>query len=343
MLLALGLLASILLIGVLDAATGPVPDLTVLYLVPIAAATVYLGLGSGITAVVVAFVVEVVPLLLAQTHSTTLVLFDGFAHLLVRGAGVVLIDRLVRQLRQITELKQQRDTDLEIAREVHESLFTEPPDAPSDFEVGHRLEFLREVGGDYYYFADLDDSFFFCLGDISGKGVAAALFTVALSQSIASSLRGSIDLADVVRRVNRRMTYALPNDRFVTLFACTFTETHLAYTIAGHERPLLLHRNEEPRVLEGAVTIPLGISLDADIPTDRIEFGPGDLLLAVTDGVTESPPFSEHPGLLLEVFAGQATRGAQAVCDRVVEILDEAAGIRDDVAVICIGRSTGSP
>jgi serine phosphatase RsbU (regulator of sigma subunit) len=274
-----------------------------------------------------------------QEYSPVLVLTDGFAHLAVRALGVIVIDRLLRQLHKISELNEARESDLAIARQTHESFFAEPMEVPEGFEVGLRLEFLREVGGDYYLFSKLEDSFFLCLGDIAGKGVAAALFTAALSQNVISALRDATDVGQLVRRVNRRMAEVLPDDRFVTLFACTFDASSLTYAIAGHERPLLLQATGGIHVLDDAVTAPLGISADTEIAVRTVEFGQGDVLLAVTDGVTESPPFSLDPWRLQTVLTEQAGRGVQAVCDRVVELLAEAAAIRDDVAIVCIRRS----
>jgi serine phosphatase RsbU (regulator of sigma subunit) len=129
----------------------------------------------------------------------------------------------------------------------------------------------------------------------------------------------------------------------VTMFACLIDSAGLTYTIAGHERPMVLRRGGPAVELYEAVTMPIGISLDTPMPKNTIEFGVGDLILVVTDGVTDSPPFSKDPHRLSEVFAAQARLGAQAVCDRVVELLDEAGAIRDDAAVVCIQRVSGAP
>jgi len=337
--LAVVLVASVFLVGVLDVVTGPVLDLTVLYLLPIVVGTLYVGRGFGIAEVVLAFFVEVAPPLLVGSNSPMLVAVDGLTHLLVRGAGVFLIFGLARQLREITELKRVRDSELEIARQVQESFLTEPSQAPRGLDVGVRLEFYREVGGDYYHLAGLGNRFFVCLADISGKGVSAALFSAVLNQALTSALGQGSDLAAVVGVINQRLIGALPNDRFVTMFACMIEADSLTYSIAGHERPLVIRSAESVLTLDDAATIPLGIAEDLAVPTATIAFGVGDSILVVTDGVTESAPFAQDPHQLARVFAETVASGAQAVCHGVVEVLHEAAGVRDDVAVVCVQRS----
>lgn len=338
-LLAAVALAAVLAVGVLDTVTGPVLDLTVLYLVPIGIATVLLGVRMGLATVLLAFFVEVIPPLVLHAAPPFLVVADGLTHLFIRALGVLLVHRLMEQLRAFQALSRRHESDLDIARQVHSSFFADGLEPQRGFEIGRRLRFLREIGGDYYHFAEFDGGMFFCIADISGKGVSAALFTAALNQALATTLPELSSLADVVRVVNQRLAETLPSDRFITLLACVFRDEQVSYTIEGHERPLLLYRDGSLQVLDSATSPPLGVMGDADVTIDTVPFGPGDMLLAVTDGVTESSPFYRASDLLSRTFIDQSAYGPQAVCDRIVGMLDDE-GARDDVAVICIRRTS---
>lgn len=238
-------LVGVLGVGLLDVVTGPVLDLSVLYLILITVATGFVGLAAGLAIAVVAFVVEVIPLLSAGVFPSSLVLLDGITHFLVRAALVVALDRVLRQFNEIRALKAQRDFDFELAAQAHKALFSEPQTARDDLSISQRVEPIREIGGDYSHFADTTQGFFFCVGDIAGKGVSAALFTSALAQAVAQALRISPAVDAVLESVNARLTEVLPSDRFVTLFAAMIDDTGITYANAGHEPPLLYRNGDD--------------------------------------------------------------------------------------------------
>ncbi len=337
-----GSLVAVLGVGVLDVVTGPLPDLTVLYLIPIGVATVLLGRWAGLSAVVLAFLVEVIPLLREGAYSVGLVLFDGVTHLLVRGLAVVALDRVLSQFAEIRQLKAERDFDLDLAARVHANLFTPPKTARPDLEIGQRMEFLRELGGDYVHYADTADGLFLCVGDIAGKGASAALFTSVLDRALAEAIVVSSDVATVVSAANRRLAEALPDDRFVTLVAVLVGDSNITYANAGHEPPLIYRGGDHVSVdrLDAAGSIPLGIAPGAEVPTEVVPFSPGDVLLIVTDGVTESPPFMRGDEARLErLLLDAAPFGAQDVADSVFEAAaGSGSSLRDDVLVVAVGR-----
>ncbi len=340
----IGSIVAILAIGVLDIATGPLPDLTVLYLIPIGVATVVLGRTAGLSAAVLAFFVEVSPLLRVGTYPVGLVLFDGVTHLLVRGLAVVALDRVLSQLAEISELKAERDFDLDLAAQVHAALFTPPETARPELVIGQRMEFLRELGGDYVHYVDTADGLFLCVGDIAGKGASAALFTSVLDRAVSEAIALSPDVATVVKMANRRLAEALPDDRFVTLVAVLVDDSSITYANAGHEPPLLYRGGDRGRVerLDGAGSMPLGIEPDLEIAPESLVFSAGDVLLIVTDGVTESPSFMRGSKDRLEkLLRDAASGGAQHVADAVFDAAhSQGSPLRDDVLVVAIERKT---
>lgn len=338
----IGSLVAILGVGVLDVATGPLPDLTVLYLVPLGFVTVVLGQRAGLSAVALAFVVEVVPLLHEGAYPVGLVLFDGVTHLLVRGLAVVALDRVLSQLSEIRRLKAERDFDLDLAAQVHAALFTPPVTARPELEIGQRMEFLRELGGDYVHYVDTADGLFLCVGDIAGKGASAALFTSVLDRAVSEAIAVSTDVATVVKMANGRLAEALPDDRFVTLVAFLIDDSSITYANAGHEPPLLYRGggNDSVERLDAACLMPLGIVPEVEVSPESLRFSAGDVLLIVTDGVTESPPFMERDaGKLERLLQDAAPTGAQHVADVVFDAAyAHGSQLRDDVLVVAIER-----
>lgn len=338
----LACVVAILGVGVLDEVTGALPDLTILYLVPIVLSVLVLGLPSALSLVVIAFFVEVAAQLLVGLYPVGLVILEGVIHLLVRGVFAVGLDYTQRQLLTIRELKTESDFDLELAANVHESFFTAPATVRDDLALGLRIEFLRVVGGDYYRVADTPAGLFVCIADISGKGISAALFTGALDRAVSIALSRSSDVGEILQLLNASVSETLPNDRFVTCFACVVDDSGITYANAGHEPPLVFRRRPEPRVdsLEDAGGVPLGVLAENAIKPLRVPFLSGDIMLTVTDGVTESEAFSDDPHERLVILLKEsAAGGAQNVCDAVAAaVYSDERRPRDDVAVVAVER-----
>jgi serine phosphatase RsbU (regulator of sigma subunit) len=154
------------------------------------------------------------------------------------------------------------------------------------------LEPAEEVGGDLYDAFMLDaHRFFFMIGDVAGKGVPASLF-MALSKTLCknAALRTQIPLHELMMLVNTELSRENPADLFVTLVSGlldTRTGT-LELCNAGHGAPILLRHATAPYPLETPGGPPLCVLEDFVYVTDRVQLQLGDLVLLVTDGVTEA-------------------------------------------------------
>jgi serine phosphatase RsbU (regulator of sigma subunit) len=154
------------------------------------------------------------------------------------------------------------------------------------------LEPAEEVGGDLYDAFMLDTHrFFFMIGDVAGKGVPASLF-MALSKTLCknAALRTQIPLHELMMLVNTELSRENPADLFVTLISGlldTRTGT-LELCNAGHGAPILLRHAAAPCPLETPGGPPLCVLEDFVYATDRAQLQLGDLLLLITDGVTEA-------------------------------------------------------
>lgn len=330
---ALGIVALLVAVALLDRTTD-LFHLTMLYVVPIVIATYIFGLTGGLLTGVLALA-EVVGAH-SLRHSATL-LADISTDFVMFLFVVIVIDRLRFQLRTIRALEARRDLDLAIARDVQMRKLTPSP-TDDRFEVASAIHFVREVGGDYYRFDEATGRFFLFAGDISGKGMSAALFAALLDEAIGDALQIFDELDTLVQAVNRRMYDTMPGEMFVTMFFAILDDEEVRFVDAGHVHPLFFKAATGQTVeLSEAGTMPLGIEPSLRPVPARLPMASGDVLLICSDGVTESPALLHRPGLLESTFEGVATQGPRAVVDAVTA-LAESQGQTDDVTVICVKR-----
>jgi serine phosphatase RsbU (regulator of sigma subunit) len=186
--------------------------------------------------------------------------------------------------------KERLERELELARQVQQSLL--PRDFPqvSGFQFAARYEPARQVGGDLYDVIPLDgERFGVAIADVSDKGMPAALYMALTRSLMLAEARRETSPGEVLRRINRLLLELSQPGMFVTVFYAVVDRSAglLTYASAGHERPLLL-RGGELRELEGAGN-PLGI-----LPEEEFEIHEGivalqadDRLVLYTDGLAD--------------------------------------------------------
>ena len=191
--------------------------------------------------------------------------------------------------------REKLNREIEIAREVQERLFPQRlPEIRSLDYFGHCRTALG-VGGDYYdFFALPYGKLGVALGDVSGKGIAAALTMASLQASLrAEAMRAGDDLGSLIARVNNMVYDASTADRYATLFYAQFdpASRRLTYVNAGHCPPILLRASSGAHQIErldkagGTV-----VGLVPDMPYEQadIDLCHGDLLVVYTDGFSEA-------------------------------------------------------
>lgn len=305
-----------------------------LYAIPIILATLAFGIAGGLVTLVVA--VAAVGVTHSLLHSPT-VLADVVTDLMVFLFATISVDRLRSQLRTIRELEARRDFDLGIARDVQQRMLRVVPDDPR-LSIAYVLDYAREVGGDFYRFHEAGETLLLFTGDISGKGVSAALFATLVDEAIGDALAGPRELTEVAESMNRRLYDSMPADMFITMLFIAFEEDQIRYVNAGHVRPLISYAiTDEITELAFAASPPLGVGQDLGATVATSPFVSGDTLLICSDGVTESAALINQPDRLESTFRSVVKHGPQAVVDRLRD-LSESEGQRDDVTIICIRR-----
>jgi sigma-B regulation protein RsbU (phosphoserine phosphatase) len=161
----------------------------------------------------------------------------------------------------------------------------------SEFSLYATLKPAREVGGDFYDFFLIDENHLCtCIGDVSGKGVPAALF-MAITRTLIRALAGDdLSSAKIVTRVNEELHVHNKQNMFVTLFIgiLNLGNGTFNYTNAGHSPSYVLNDKKNPEPLKKIHGIPIGYSRENAYQEDTIQFEPGEILFMYTDGVTEA-------------------------------------------------------
>ena len=236
--------------------------------------------------------------------------------------------------------------EMEIAREVQERLFPHEVVPLSSLDYAGICKPAREVGGDYYDFLSLDDYHLaIALGDISGKGVSAALLMANLQAMLRIHAKShGPEAAEVVRDINALLCSATDQARFATLFYGVYDSIHhtLSYVNAGHNPPLLVRRTEEGaqvQRLRSTGTV-LGVFPGAEYRQDVVHLRQGDLLILYSDGITEAMDARQEffgDQRLEDLVSTLPHCSAKEVRDRIMDSVETFAAGRpqnDDITLI---------
>jgi len=202
--------------------------------------------------------------------------------------------RLMSAIADEVAQRERLNREVEIAREVQERLFpqTLPPITGIDYAGACRP--ALGVGGDYYDFLALPGGQLgIAIGDVSGKGIAAALTMASLQASLrGEATRAPENLAALMSNVNHLVYEASSSNRYATFFYGQYNPAtrQLSYVNAGHNPPMLFHKSagtwQISRLETGGTVVGLLESFPYEQGSLRIE--PGDLFIAFTDGISES-------------------------------------------------------
>lgn len=199
--------------------------------------------------------------------------------------------RSARSLREATAEKERIGSELRIARDIQQSMVPKsfpPYPERKDVDIFASLEPAKEVGGDLYDFNIRDGKLFFCIGDVSGKGVPAAL-VMAVTRSLFRIVSDHEDQPEViVMDINESLAEMNDSDMFVSLFVgvLELSTGLLRYCNAGHEDPLLIGKGVG--VLPSNSNIPVGVMSGWKYIGHEALVYPGTTIFMYTDGLTEA-------------------------------------------------------
>src|SRR5215210_3137846 len=263
-------------------------------------------------------------------------------------APAVQVAQLVRQQPQQAQERERIEQELRIARLIQQTLLPKHvPDRPG-YQVAAYYQPAREVGGDFYDFLDLDDGRLgLVVGDVTDKGVPAALVMATTRTMLRASAQRYDSPGAVLKRVNDVIVTDIPPNMFITcLYAILDTETgRLQYANAGHDLPYRRSSSGGGAEELRATGMPLGLLPGMSYEEKEIVLERGDSVLFYSDGLVEAhDPEREMFGFpRLQGLVGAHRSGGQAMVNFLLAELSRFTGEEweqeDDITLVTLERS----
>ena len=209
--------------------------------------------------------------------------------------SVVLVIRVITEQRKIMDAldasRKRMERELEFGREIQMSLLPTTLPGQTEFALYADTQPALEVGGDFYDYFYLNSSLIcFCIGDVAGKGVAAAILAAVTQTMVKNHSYVSHDPSEIIAHANREICERNRANMFVSLILAILDieSGELTYTNAGHNMPFLRRTDHIVTVMNQKHGPVLGIEPDVSYGKSVVKLACGDAIFAYTDGVTEA-------------------------------------------------------
>jgi serine phosphatase RsbU (regulator of sigma subunit)/anti-sigma regulatory factor (Ser/Thr protein kinase) len=267
--------------------------------------------------------------------------------LAAQAAPAVRVGQLVREQEAEIRSRERLEQELAVARLIQQNFLPRALPEAAGWSVAADYRPAREVGGDFYDFIELPDGRLgIVVGDVTDKGVPAALVMAATRSVLRASAQRLIEPGAVLERVNEHLVPDIPENMFVTCLYGVLDPVsgHLRFANAGHDLPYV--KTADGVVELRARGMPLGLMPGMAYEEKEATLAPGDSVLLHSDGVVEAhDPQRDMFGFprLKETMAGSA--GGQELIDRVLGDLEAFTGPdaeqEDDITMVTLQRSGG--
>lgn len=272
--------------------------------------------------------------------------FDDHDETLMNALGAHVAVAIERAHATEMQLDNERlEQSLKVASDIQMRMLPseEVPDG-AVFALRAHLRPARHVGGDLYDYFWTNDRLYFCIGDVTGKGVGAALVMAVTKTLFRAHATFQDDPAKLMSAVNTRVYEETDPAMFVTAF-CGFLDLRtgrLRYSNAGHDRPLIVSPGQSARRLESKSGLPLGVLPKFNYVAEELTLATGDALFLYTDGVTEATNRAEELFSLdrvSEVLNENSSGSPGHLVDAILRSVDrfaEGTSQADDITMLCV-------
>lgn len=260
-----------------------------------------------------------------------------------RRMQIKLVD-YIDDLKTSTEKNAAMERDLTIASEIQQGLLSKVFPDREDVDIYGMQKPARIVGGDLYDFFIFDNHLFFCIGDVSGKGVPAALFMTVVCHLFRHIGRHTKDPALITKSINLELADGNKKSMFCTLFLgiLDLKTLKLEFCNAGHNYPVWLQKDKTDYIV-AAADVPTGAFGEAEYRIQEMQLKPGDALFLYTDGVTEAQNHQQdywgEDSLLNTLRNAPSGVSMHELTDLVLKSVDdftEGAVQNDDITILCL-------
>ncbi len=259
----------------------------------------------------------------------------------------------MEELKRVNEQKGRIEGELKVASDIQMSMLPKifpPYPERKDIDIYGRLTPAKAVGGDLYDFYIRNDRLFFCIGDVSGKGVPASL-VMAVSRSLFRIVSTHVDEPNrIMSQMNEALADQNDSNMFVTLFIGSYDlkTGHLEYCNGGHDAPLLVNVKEKRAELLPCVSnLPVGVMSGWEFEMQEATITSDTLIFLYTDGLTEAENVNHEQFMESRIFevAGQLLEEKEVSSELLIERMSAAvhqfvgdAEQSDDLTMLAIKR-----
>ena len=271
-------------------------------------------------------------------------------------AMMARLQRYLVDMEAATAARERVEGELSAARDIQIGMLPRrfPPfPGREDVDVYALLEPAKHVGGDLYDYALIDgERLFFVVGDVSGKGVPAALFMAMTTTLFKANAPDAKSTGALMARVNGELARDNAQEMFVTAFTgiLDLQTGEVEYSDGGHEAPFVRRANGAIERLPKQPGLALGVIEDAPFATGRYQLHPGDSMILFTDGVSEATNLEDDLFTVARIEAAlaavrpehSARHLAEGLADD-VRVFVGAAPQFDDIAILVIRYEGPNP
>ncbi|MBO4463349.1 MAG: SpoIIE family protein phosphatase [Prevotella sp.] len=242
------------------------------------------------------------------------------------------------KLEETTKAKERMESELRIAREIQKRMLPHVFPKRKDIDIYAMMTPAKEVGGDLYGYALIDDLLYFCVGDVSGKGVPAALFMAEVTRMFRTLVDGRLMPDVIAKRLNHALAEDNEQGMFVTMFIglINLKTGHMEFCNAGHNPPLL-----DGEYMKMESNAPIGLWPELDFEGEEVDDMHGRTLFVYTDGINEAENINqeqfgdERLQALLKQDLGDARQTSETIHKAVEDFVGDAEP-SDDLTKMCI-------
>ena len=251
----------------------------------------------------------------------------------------------IEELKATTAQKASIESELNVASSIQMSMLPSVFPNREGLDMYASMTPAKEVGGDLYGYLLIDDSLYFCLGDVSGKGVPASLFMAQVTRLFRTLANQQMPPAEICTRMNDALSGdENPTNMFVTMFIglVDLKTGHLSFCNAGHNPPIIGGGESHGDFLKMLTNFPIGVLPDLEFQGEEISSIKGRPLFIYTDGLNEAENM-EHDQFgddhLLDILRNTHFDSARQVIETLAAEVEHHRGgadPNDDLTMMCL-------
>ena len=256
--------------------------------------------------------------------------------------------RSAKRLAKVNAAKERMEGELSIARNIQMSMVPHTFPKRDDLDMYAMMTPAKEVGGDLYSYLIQGDKLYFCVGDVSGKGVPASLFMAQTTRLFHALASQGMSPAEICTHMNDELTEDNEQSMFVTMFICRLNMklNLFEYCNAGHNPPVIGNADGQLSFLDLEANAPIGLWPGLAFEGESIDYFKDRLLFIYTDGLNEAENKQQEQfgdERILELLKQTQSASAQQIIETLADAVNQhrnGADPNDDLTMMCIHMKT---